>query len=111
MNKTAKKLLRTIQTSFPGMEDTKFALMRQYRNRFRIPFDKDFNAIDLFPNIDDALFLDVGANRGQSTDAILMKRKNCRIQLFEPNALLLDKLERQYLWEQAAGNQQVWAWR
>lgn len=96
MNKNVKKMLRTIQTSFPGLVDTKFALMRQYRNRFGIPFDKDFNAIDLFPDADEALFLDVGANRGQSTDAILMKRKNCRIQLFEPNPLLFDKLERQY---------------
>ena len=95
MNPHLKKLLRTIQTSFPGLVDAKFALMRQYRNLFGIPFDRDFNAIALFPDVE-ALFLDVGANRGQSTDAILMKRRHCRIQLFEPNPLLCEKLERQY---------------
>lgn len=96
MNRNLKKALRTIQVNFPGLVDTKFALMRCYRNRMGIPFDPDFNAIDLFPDTGGALYLDVGANRGQSTDAILMKRRNCRIQLFEPNPLLSEKLERQF---------------
>lgn len=70
--------------------------MRIYRNALRRPFEYDFNALSLFPADDGALFLDVGANRGQSTDAILMNRPNARIQLFEPNPLLFEKLKRMF---------------
>ena len=82
MNESVKKLLRTLQTNFPYLLDTKFTLMRLYRNKLGIPFEKDFHALQLFPNIGEVLFLDVGANRGQSTDAILMQTKNSRVQLF-----------------------------
>jgi FkbM family methyltransferase len=96
MNNDVMKLLRTLQVNFPYFLDAKFTLMRLYRNKFGIPFEEDFHALQLFPDTGEALFLDVGANRGQSTDAILMKVKNCRVQLFEPNPLLSDKLSRQY---------------
>ena len=96
MNEGLKQLLRTVQTNFPYLLDAKITLMRMCRNVFRVPAERDFSAIRLFPFPDDALFLDVGANRGQSTDAIRMHRKNCRIWLFEPNTLLHDKLERQF---------------
>jgi FkbM family methyltransferase len=92
VNVGVKMLLRTIQINFPIFLDAKFALMRQYRNSRRIPFDSDFAGIRLFPLTAGALFLDVGANRGQSTDAILMMAENSCIQLFEPNPLLCDKL-------------------
>jgi len=93
MTRNLKKLLRTVQTRFPGFLDTKFRVMRFYRNTLRIPFENDFNALSLFPEVSGALFLDVGANRGQSTDAILMKRKHIKIHLFEPNELLCGQLK------------------
>jgi len=96
MNNNVMKLLRTLQVNFPYLLDAKFTLMRLYRSKLGIPFEEDFQALQLFPNTEEAVFLDVGANRGQSTDAILMKAKNSRVQLFEPNPLLGDKLARQY---------------
>jgi hypothetical protein len=56
-----RKLLRTLQVQFPYLLDAKFKLMRLVRNG-RTPLE-DFNALSLFPEVDDALFLDVGANR------------------------------------------------
>src|SRR5688572_8077418 len=91
-----RKLLRTLQIHVPAMLDAKFGLMRRYRNALKRPFEKDFNALCLFPDLDGALFLDVGANRGQSTDAILMTRRNPRIELFEPNEFLFGKLKDLY---------------
>ncbi|NEO34353.1 MAG: FkbM family methyltransferase [Symploca sp. SIO3C6] len=88
-----KKLLRTLQVNFPYLLNKKFTLMRFFRNRLEIPFEEDFHALSFFPDVEGALFLDVGANRGQSTDAILMKRKNIRIYLFEPNELLCENLK------------------
>ena len=96
MNAGVKTVLRTVQVNVPMFLDAKFALMRSYRKARRIPFDRDFDAIRLFPVADGALFLDVGANRGQSTDAILMMAKHSRIQLFEPNPALCEKLRRQF---------------
>jgi FkbM family methyltransferase len=96
VNVRVKMLLRTLQINFPVLLDAKFDLMRRYRNSRRIPFDRDFYGIRLFPIDEDALFLDVGANRGQSTDAILMLTKSNRILLFEPNPLLCERLHRQF---------------
>ena len=51
--------------------------------------------MSLLPIPKDALFLDVGANRGQSTDAIFMNvDKQIRLQLFEPNQFLCKKLSK-----------------
>jgi FkbM family methyltransferase len=93
MMRNLKKLLRTAQTHFPWFLDAKFSAMRFYRNFLGIPFENDFNALALFPEVDGALFLDVGANRGQSTDAILMKRRHGKIHLFEPNEALCERLK------------------
>jgi FkbM family methyltransferase len=94
LNADVKKAVRTAQTSFPWLLNAKFALMRRYRNARRKPFDVDFNAIGLFPDVEGLLYLDVGANRGQSTDAIMLRSANSRIELFEPNQLLCRNLER-----------------
>lgn len=102
MNKNVKIALRTLQTNFPFLLDTKFAFMRIYRKKLGILHEADFGALSFFPDTCRTLFLDVGANRGQSTDSMLMKTKNARIQLFEPNPLLSTKLELLY-----RGNERV----
>ncbi|MGD1854991.1 MAG: FkbM family methyltransferase [Leptolyngbyaceae cyanobacterium] len=96
MNQNFKKLLRTLQVNFHYLLETKFSLMRFYRNKLEIPFEADFKALHLFPDTNGALYLDIGANRGQSTDAILMQTKNSHIHMFEPNELLCQRLEKQY---------------
>src|ERR1041384_3739354 len=95
LSRNAKKLLRTLQVHFPSLLDTKFRVMRWYRNALKVPFEYDFSALPLF-HADGATFLDVGANRGQSTDAILMNLANVRIHLFEPNEMLFGKLKRMF---------------
>jgi len=70
--------------------------MRRYRTWRKVPFESDFDALALFPDAPDAVFLDVGANRGQSTDAILLRARHGRIEQFEPNPLLCEKLRALY---------------
>ena len=94
MNRRLKTLLRTIQVNCPLLLDTKFALMRHYRRARQIPFDPDFSGIRLFPVSAGNLFLDVGSNRGQSADAILLMTGDTYIHLFEPNPLMCQKLRR-----------------
>lgn len=97
MNENIRKIIRTAQTFFPGWEDAKYKFQRNQRRLRRAPFEEDFNALELFPESSDAVFVDVGANRGQSIDAILLKRRNGAIISFEPNRSLYQKLCRLYL--------------
>ncbi len=92
----AKKYLRAFQVHFPFLLDAKFSAMRWVRRTFRLPFEEEFRAIPLFNPPEGALFLDIGANRGQSTDAILMQHPTARVTLFEPNELLFRKLQAQF---------------
>jgi FkbM family methyltransferase len=86
------KLLRTIQVQLPFLQDAKFAVMREILNLLKVPIERDFEALAAFRPSDGALFLDVGANRGLSADAIRMQHAKVRIELFEPNELLCEKL-------------------
>jgi FkbM family methyltransferase len=96
MNRTVKKLLRTMLVNVPFMQEPAYAAKRFLRNGLKVPAESDFNALSLFPDTAENLYLDVGANRGQSADAILMKTKHGRVHLFEPNPFLFRMLERWY---------------
>lgn len=96
MKRKAKRLLRSLMVNLPFLQETKTGLVRWVRASLRVPHEDDFRAIPLFNAPEGALFLDVGANAGQSADAILMSGARVRLQLFEPNELLCRKLERLY---------------
>lgn len=87
-----RKLARTLQVEVPFAVDLKFGLMRSYRARTGALFEADFAAIPLLDPPAGALFLDVGANRGQSIEAILHVHPTARIESFEPNLQLAARL-------------------
>jgi FkbM family methyltransferase len=89
-------LLRTAQTFFPGSVDLKYHLQRTVRRTLRRPFEKDFLGIPLLGLPKSPLMLDIGANRGQSIDALRLVVPGCRIVAFEPNTVLADRLQRNY---------------
>jgi FkbM family methyltransferase len=90
------KLLRTAQAEFPFLLDAKFAVRSMVGRALKRPHDRDFRALALFPDVEGALYLDVGGNRGQSIEAILMFTERSCIWSFEPNPLLADKLTRRF---------------
>lgn len=91
-----KKLIRTLQVEFPFLLDLKFAVMRKIRAGLRRPFEQDFEALPLLSPPLGAEFLDVGANRGQSIDAIHMVCPQVVVRAFEPNSLLFEKLRNRF---------------
>jgi FkbM family methyltransferase len=93
---SVKKALRTLQVEFPFLLDLKFRSMRAIQLRLRKPFERDFSGIPLLEPPPDALFLDIGANRGQSTDAILMMSPGATVHLFEPNEELHARLQHRF---------------
>ena len=87
-----KKLIRTAQVEFPYFLDLKFEVMRKIRAVLRRPFESDFAALPLLRPPRGAEFIDVGANRGQSIEAIHMLLPEVIVRSFEPNAVLFNKL-------------------
>jgi FkbM family methyltransferase len=89
-------MLRTYQTYFPGLIEAKFAAQRCYRRISRRPHESDFAAVAALPKVSEAVFLDVGSNRGQSVESIRLYNEVCRIDSFEPNPILAGKLRARY---------------
>ena len=91
-----RKLLRTLQVEFPALQSVKYRVKRALLRLGMGPSEPDFQALSLFPDLAGKLFLDVGANRGQSIDAFLLFAPSSRIESFEPNPLLTSQLKTIY---------------
>ncbi|MEJ2862409.1 FkbM family methyltransferase [Actinomycetospora flava] len=74
----------------------KYAVQRAYLKVRRRPFEDDFRGVPELRLTQDALILDVGANRGQSVDALALTAPGRRVVSFEPNPLLAARLRGRY---------------
>lgn len=97
-----RRRLRTWQTRFPALQDAKFDAARLANRLLRRPFDRDFGLLRHLVPAAGECFLDVGANRGQSIDAMRLFHPRQRIVAFEPNGFLAARLQRRL-----AGDPQV----
>ncbi len=88
-----KKIFRSIQTLFPCFHDLRFRFKFFTITFFRQPHEKDFQAFKYFHPDPDKLFIDIGANRGETISSILIypHLKN-QIIAFEPNQIVFKKL-------------------
>ncbi len=96
-----RKVIRTIESGFPfvsksSVKKAKESVFFHARRAFRIPHERDFRALGLFPPRADESFVDIGANRGQSIESILLFRPNAQIVSFEANPLLAQDLASRY---------------
>lgn len=85
------KAIRTLQTFFPHMLEFKVFAQRFLRKIRGVPFERDFDAIAMFPDTPELLCLDIGGNRGFAIESILMNSKKLPIYSFEPNVHLAMK--------------------
>jgi FkbM family methyltransferase len=90
-----KKLVRTIQSYFPSLKEAKDRLYHSYRRHRRTPSDQDFSAIRLFSHLP-GIYVDIGANTGQSIESIKLYASDAKIVSFEPNPELAAMLSRRY---------------
>lgn len=88
-----QKIARTAQTLAPWIADVKPWLQRRYCIWRNTPFESDFNLLRFFPG-SRLQYVDIGANRGQSIDAIRITANRPRIVSFEANPVLASKLDR-----------------
>ena len=93
MNASVAKILRSVQVYFPFMQDYKFRVRRGIRNLLNKTHEKDFEALSQLPFSANNLFLDIGSNRGEAIQSILMRRPDAKIIAFEPNSYLTEKVK------------------
>jgi FkbM family methyltransferase len=91
-----RKFVRTAQTFAPGLVDTKFAVQRHWRRLLRRPSEVDYRALALVAGTLSGAWVDVGANRGQTIDAMRLFSDHAPIIAFEPNVRLANGLTQQY---------------
>jgi FkbM family methyltransferase len=91
-----KKPVRTLQSSFPFLKETKDQFYLSYRRLLRVPSEPFFAAITLFRNGLKGCYVDVGGNIGQSIESIRLYAPNASIVSFEPNPNLAGKLVHRY---------------
>jgi len=91
-----KKPLRTLQNHFPGLRGLKNDFYYYTRRYLGLSHEADFAVIAALRPKPEDLFLDVGANRGQSILSIRTYRKDARIIAFEPNPVIFAELNRRF---------------
>lgn len=91
-----RKSLRTAQNWFPGLREVKNEFYHWSRSRFGLLHDASFRALAHLPAGKGDLFLDVGANRGQSILSMRRMRPDAAIVSFEPSAAMFGWLQRHF---------------
>lgn len=86
---------RDLQSRFGSLLDLKADTQRKLRDWRKKPFEPEF---EILQHLDFAgrCAIDVGANRGQSLQAIRLFQPTCTIHAFEPNQILADRLIARY---------------
>ena len=89
--------MRSVQTLFPFLHDLRFTLKLAKMRISGNPHEEDFNALRKFNPNPDQEIIDVGSNRGEAIQSMLVTLKSQnKIIGFEPNELVFNKLEQYY---------------
>jgi FkbM family methyltransferase len=91
-----KRFARAMVTRLPALKDPAYALKRSFRTLLNSPVESDFQAIDLFPHVPNALFLDIGCNQGAALDVFLKRNRDATIFSFEPNPQVFQKVHSRF---------------
>jgi FkbM family methyltransferase len=91
-----RKAARTAQNWFPRLRELKNRFYHWLRSTFGLLHDRDFALVARLPVRDDDLFLDVGANRGQSILSLKRVRPDAEMVSFEPHPAMFRWLEARF---------------
>lgn len=86
-----KKALRSAQIFFPGSQDFRFRAQCQLLHLAGRPYRREYWGVRAF-DVQDPLFLDIGAHRGMSITTLRTMKLDARIIGFEPNYYLVEKI-------------------
>ncbi len=89
---SVRAILDTLQVHFPPVRALRHFALQTYLHTRRLPFDPDFQCLARIEFAPDEVMVDIGANRGQSIDAMRLYHPGQPIVAFEPNPRLAVKL-------------------
>jgi len=84
-------VMRDIQSRFAYLLDAKYRAQRVIRTVRKIPFEYEFKILK-YLQPEDRCVIDVGANQGQTIDAVRLYHPTTQIYSFEPGQVPFDKL-------------------
>ena len=96
MKSTIRKTLLTLQSEASFLTRLKERCYFHARHLLRIPHENGFKALKLICSASDECYVDVGANKGQSIESMLLFKPDAQVVSFEPNPMLAQQLERRY---------------
>lgn len=91
-----RKAIRTFILFFPAVSEFRHVVHRWLRTWRGQPHEMDFWLLKKLPSGLQGEFLDLGANRGQSTASIKVVYPDARVVAFEPNPNLAKEIEARY---------------
>ncbi len=95
MNKGPKFFIRALQTRLPFLQDLRYQFQFGLRALRQQTHDPDFDALGLLKKGKERVFLDIGSNRGEAIQSMLIGYEGASTIIgFEPNPLIFDKLQR-----------------
>lgn len=86
-----KKIVRSVMTNFPYLQDYRFTVERHYRSIMKVPVEKEFEILKKLKPGKVLNLVDIGANRGMTIQGMLDLRPGSVITAFEPNKIVFDK--------------------
>jgi FkbM family methyltransferase len=96
LNRGIRKLIRTVQSELFFLKDARDSFYFQSRRLLAKPHETEFHALRFVPEDLPGVYVDVGANQGQSIESIKVVRPKARVVSFEANPGLAAKLQRRY---------------
>jgi FkbM family methyltransferase len=96
MKQELRKLLLTIQSDYPTVAGFKERVYATTRRCLHVPHEREFKVLALIPSSLEGCYVDIGGNKGQSIQSILLFKPTAKIVCFEPNLLLAQKLKTRY---------------
>ena len=91
-----KKLIRTVQTSFPALQPSYFTRKMSLKTSFGKNCGADPNALSLLVDEPNSLYVTIGRNQEPWIDWVVARKRSSRIVSFEPNPYLLGRLASRY---------------
>lgn len=91
-----RRLSASLGVLVPWTVNARYAISSVLRRALSKPAEPDFRIIKFIKAQAGDLFCDIGCNRGQSIDSILIYNKDCQIVAFEPNPIIFEKARARY---------------
>jgi FkbM family methyltransferase len=91
-----KRILRSLLVHAPAFGEAKAGAKSAVLKALRRPFEPEFRVLSSLAAASGECALDIGANRGQSIDAIRLFQPNLPILAFEPDARLAASLQARF---------------